>query len=126
MKTFVPALAALAFSISGAALAADPELAPPVVRKPAAKPLATPAAPAPASKAEAPSPAPQGPAGPGAGERRPMPVAPGAADAALEDGVLTVVNRYIATGRCAEAVSLATANGQAELAERAKRSCSAR
>ena len=127
MKTMTLTLAAMAVSLSGLATAAKPKLAPPVVRKASAKPVPasarTDGAPAAASGAPSPAPVAAKPTGAPSGLAAAQPPA---AEAALDNGLVTVVNRLIATGRCAEAVDVATANGAADLAARAKASCRAR
>ncbi len=133
MKKLVVTLAALAV----AAPAAAQDVAPAVKRKPAVTSKA-PAAPAQAVATPADPAAPRQTAstGPAAPQQVPRTTnerdvqaalaaaaGPGAADSALDAGLIRTMARLVTTGRCRDAAGLASREGRKELASRAQQLC---
>jgi hypothetical protein len=122
MKNFALALVALTL----AAPAAAQDIAPPVKRKP----VAASTAPATPQQSVTASPAPAAPPqAPRTGNERDIHAALSAVaaqsggDAALDGGLIRVMSRLVAAGRCGDAVSLANRDGRKELASRAQQLC---
>ena len=131
MKILAPALLAAALlAAPAAAPAADPGLAPPVVRKSASKPAST-AVPTPDNSSARKAPVanavarPRPTAAPATSQDFRAALAAGKppAEGSLDDGLIGVMSRLLAAGRCGEAVNLAASQRQAELAERARQIC---
>lgn len=126
MKKLTFAAFALSLAAPAVTSAAEP-LAPPVIQKPSAKSTpasatpSAPAAPAPVQAAEQRSAA-KSPqdyysalAAAAANDR--------GSDPALDKSLITVMSQLVASGRCGEAASLASRDGRAALAARAKQFC---
>ena len=127
MKKLAAALAALAFAAP--VLAASRDIAPAVKRKPAATaPVPT----APAATSTTPAATSTAPVAPQqavrTGNERDYIAAltaagQGGGDAALDTGLIRVMGRLLAAGRCGEATGLAARDGRKELAARARQLC---
>jgi hypothetical protein len=136
MKRLALVLLFVASSAAGAAPGGD-RLAPPVVRKPAVATNA-PAEPSPEpSNAAPPAAACGGAGGVPCGPKRDAPASEDAyfgalaasagtgSDPILDKGLMRTMSRLMAANRCNDAVALATQNGRAALAGRAKQLCQA-
>ena len=120
INQFTMALALSCGALSAASVAAKEAVAPPVVRKaPSAKPAPSvnPATVQGQAKTSSGGTAEQYYAALAASSGE------SSADAALDKSVITAMSRLLEAGRCAEAVTLASRSGRAQLAARAQQFC---